>query len=353
MNPVSSRLLSQQLAAPQFKDPADVVAWFGAMQAQDYRGMRWAVAMRTIRPSYVSFENAFNEGRIIRTHLQRTTWQLVAREDYHWMLELCRSKALTGLRGWMHSNGIDIPDGEKCRIQEMLADIMAGLGCAFKEDIAFALKARGISMTDQRLSYHLRLAEYDGLLCSGDIHPTKRTLALVSEKIGTQARIDRDEALSLLARKYFRSHGPATLEDFVWWSGLNLRDCRLGIALLGDEIVPVKMDGHDYFIHADARTRGFRSGRVLLLPPFDEYLIGYKSRYVVLHPDHAHHAHNNSGIFYPVAALDGEIVGNWRFSETDGGVTLFKEGVMLPEEALQREILRMRRCIRQSTVICG
>ncbi len=339
-NPVSLRLLSQQLAAPQFKDPAEVVAWFGAMQAQDYRGMRWAVAMRTCRPSFLAFEKAYNDGRIIRTHLQRTTWQLVSREDYHWMLELCRPRALAGLRGWMHSNGIDIPDDEKCRMQESLAEIVAGGRRVLKEDIAMALKQRGVCLTDQRLSYHLRLAEYDGLLCSGDLHPTKRTLALVSEKIGSPIRMDRDEALGLLARKYFRSHGPATLEDFIWWSGLNKSDCLLGITLLGDEIVPIKIDGQDYYIHAEARTRGFRSGRVLLLPPFDEYLIGYKSRHVVLHPDHSHKAHNKSGIFYPVVALDGEIVGNWSPSEADCGVTIFKAGVSLPEEALQKEIGR-------------
>ncbi len=182
MNPVSARLLSQQLVAPEFKDPADVVAWFGAMQAQEYKAMRWAVTMRTRRPSFKAFEKAFNEGRIIRTHLLRTTWQLVAREDFPWMLALCRTKALAGLRGWMHANGIDIPDTEKGRIQELFADYMAGKRCVLKEDLDLALKEKGIEMEDHRLSYHLRLAEFDGLVCSGDLHPTKRTLALVSER---------------------------------------------------------------------------------------------------------------------------------------------------------------------------
>ena len=340
MNPVSARLLSQQLICPQFKDPAEVVAWFGAMQAQDYKGMRWATAMRTQKPSHKVFEKAFNDGRIIRTHLQRTTWQLVSGEDYHWMLELCRSKALTGLRGWMHSNGIDIPDDEKFRVQELLADIVSGNRAVLKEDIAQALEERGVSMTDQRLSYHLRLAEYDGLLCSGDLHPTKRTLALVSEKIDRKPVPERDEALCILAQRYFRSHGPAALEDFVWWSGLNMGDCRRGMAALGSELVALRIDGKEFFCHRDARTRGFHSGRVLLIPAFDEYLIGYKSRHVVLHPDHAPKAHNQSGIFYNVVALDGEIVGNWRPAEADCGVTIFKEGVRLPEEAIRKEILR-------------
>ncbi len=341
MNPVSARLLGQQLSAPQFKEPAEVVSWFGALQAQDYRGMRWAVAMRTRRPSYKAFEKAFNDGRIIRTHLLRTTWQLVAGEDYHWMLGLCRTKALAGLRGWMHSNGIDIPDDEKGRIQELLAESVAGKRCVLKEDLDRALKEKGIVMDDHRLSYHLRLAEFDGLLCSGDLHPTKRTLALVSEKIGNPPRMDSDEALALLARKYFRSHGPATLEDFVWWSGLNMRECRKGMDLLGDELVTERYGKRDYSFLRDARTRGFRGGQVLLLPAFDEYLIGYKSRHVVLHPDHAPKAHNQSGIFYHVVALDGEIVGNWRPAERDFGISVFKEGVCIPEEALQKEMSRL------------
>ena len=342
MNPVSARLLSQQLVAPEFKDPADVVAWFGAMQAQEYKAMRWAVTMRTRRPSFKAFEKAFNEGRIIRTHLLRTTWQLVAREDFPWMLTLCRNKALAGLRGWMHANGIDIPDTEKGRIQELFAEYMAGKRCVLKEDLDLALKEKGIAMEDHRLSYHLRLAEFDGLVCSGDLHPTKRTLALVSEKVGPQPQPAPDEALALFARKYFRSHSPATLEDFVWWSGINISDCRRGIAALGDELAVIRHKGKEFYCHRDARTRGFRSGTLLLIPAFDEYLIGYKSRHVVLHPHHAAKAHNQSGLFYNVVALDGEIVGNWHPAKADCGISIFKEGVTLPEEALRKEIDRFQ-----------
>ena len=342
MNPVSQRLLSQQLAAPQFKDPADVVSWFGALQAQDYKAMRWAVSMRTRKPSFKAFEKAFNDGRIVRTHLQRTTWQLVAGEDLGWMLDLCRPKALTGLRGWMHSNGLDIPLDEEKKISGIFAEAMAGKGSVQKEFLAQALRERGIGMTEQRFSYHLRLAEYSGLLCSGDLHPTKRTLCLVSEKVRNSLALSREESLALLTRKYFRSHGPATLEDFAWWSGLGLTDCRRGIASLGGELLAERWQGRDFYRHADARTRGFRRGAVLLLPAFDEYLIGYKSRHVVLHPDHAHHAHNQSGIFHSIVALDGEIVGNWSPSAPDGAITLFKD-VSLPEDSLRQQLSAYRR----------
>ena len=342
MNPVTQRLLNQQLTSPQFKDPAEVVSLFGAMQAQDYKSMRWAVSMRTRKPSAKAFEKAYNDGRIIRTHLQRTTWQLLAGEDLGWMLKLCRRKALAGLRGWMHSNSVDIPLEEEKRISGIFGEALAGRGSVQKEFLAEALRERDIQMTEQRFSYHLRLAELSGLLCSGDLHPTKRTLALVSEKVRNPLVLNHEEALALLARKYFRSHSPATLEDFVWWSGLNVNDCRRGIAALDDELRAERWHGRDFYVHADARTRGFRRGTVLLLPAFDEYLIGYKSRDIVLHPDHTHHAHNNSGIFYPIVALDGYIVGNWSPTARDGGLTLIDDTTSLPSDSFRSALTTYR-----------
>lgn len=361
MKPVSMRLLSQQLASPQFQEPAEVVKWFGAMQGQEYKAMRWAVSMRTKKPSYQAFEQAFNAGEIVRTHLFRTTWQLVAGEDLGWMLSVCRDKARAGLRGWMHTNGVDISEREEKRISDILAEAAAGKRSVLKEELAEALRERDIEMDEQHFSYHLRLAELSGTLCSGDLHPTKRTLALVSEKVKHPLLLDRDEALALLARKYFRSHGPATFEDFVWWSGLNVNDCRRAMAVLGDELVavgglgregrretvllgsePMGAGGQVFYVHRDARVRGVRSGGVLLLPAFDEYLIGYKSRYVVLPPEQAHRAHNQSGIFYHVVALDGRIVGNWSPAARDGGIDLFQTGLRLPEPALARQLAAYR-----------
>ena len=343
MNPVSARLLNQQLVCPMFASPHDVVEWMGAMQAQDYKMMRWAVAMRTRKPSAKAFEKDFNEGRIVRMHLFRTTWQLVAGEDLGWMLDLCREPALRGLRGWMHANGVSIPEAEQDAVQQIFADFLSKKGTAQKSDLAEALTDRGIVMNDQRLSYNIRLAEYSGLLCSGDLLPVKKSYALVADKLPAASPLPREEALALLARKYFRSHGPATLEDFAWWSGLGLNDCRKGIAALGPELKKERWRGLDLFLHQDSRTRGFRSGRVHLLPPYDEYLIGYKSRHVALHPDHSHRAHNNSGIFWPVVLLDGEVVGNWNASSGKVSVDVFRPGTVLNEEALRKEIERYNR----------
>ena len=318
MNPVAIRLLNQQLICPQFSNPADVVSHMGAVQAQEYRMMRWAVAMRTSKPSAGAFKQAFDSGQIIRLHLMRGTWQLVTAQDYWPLLALCRPKALAVTRGWMHSNGISIPDEELLRIRDILLKRAADLGSATKEDFVQALATRDITMDDHRLSYHIRMAELAGDLCSGDLLPMKATYALAAEKVPHPGTVDRDEALLTLTRKYFGSRQPATLEDFVWWSGLNMSDCRRGIALMGNSIHEERWRGRTFYLTDDCRTRGFRKGRYLLIPPYDEYLISYKSRDIVLSPDYKHKAHNNSGIFQPVIAHDGIICGNWApYSNND------------------------------------
>ena len=311
MNPISIRLLNQQLAAPQFRTPAEVVSHMGAMQAQDYRMMRWAVAMRTTNPSHKSFKSAYDEGKIIRLHLMRGTWQLLSAEDYWPFLELCAPKAIAVTKGWMSSNKISIPDDELTKVRDIFVETAAEKGSATKEDFVQSLTEKGIFLDDHRLSYHLRMAEMTGTLCSGDLHPTKATYTLATEKVKKPTSIARDEALMRFTRKYFQSRQPATLEDFVWWSGLNVSDCKRGIEMLGKTIHKESWRGREFYLTDDCRTRGFRKGQMLLIPPYDEYLIGYKSRDIVLPTEHRHRAHNNSGIFQPIIARDGIICGNW------------------------------------------
>ncbi len=312
MQPISMRLLNQQLVSPQFKSPGELLSYMCAMQAQEYRMMRWAVAMRTRNPSAKAFKKAFDSGEIIRLHLMRGTWQLVAAEDYWPLIELCSPKAIAVTKGWMNSNKIYIPEKEVANIREVLIRTADDKGSATKDDFAKALMQRNIHMDDHRLSYHIRLAEMSGVLCSGELLPTKATYSLTANKIKTRRNPwDRDETLMLLAQKYFRSRQPATLEDFVWWSGLNIGDCRRGIALLGNYLHTERWKGRVFYLTDDCRTRGFRKGQYLLIPPYDEYLISYKSRDIVLTPYFKHKAHNNSGIFQPIIACDGIICGNW------------------------------------------
>lgn len=308
----------------------------GAMQAQEYRMMRWAVAMRTCRPSHKTFKEAYDKGEIVRLHLMRGTWQLVTAEDYWSFLNLCAPKAIAVTKGWMASNKVVISEEEANTVRDILARTAADKDSATKEDFVQALAENDIRMDDHRLSYHIRMAEMSGLLCSGELHPAKATYALAAEKVKKPTDMDRDEALMRFTRKYFQSRQPATLEDFVWWSGLNVSDCKRGIEMLGNWIHRETWKGRDYFLTDNCRTRGFRRGKTLLIPPYDEYLIAYKSRDIVLPAEHRHRAHNNSGIFQPIIAHDGIICGNWSPFKDECQAEFFDDETATDERSKSR-----------------
>ena len=177
----------------------------------------------------------------------------------------------------------------------------------------------------------------------------KASYALSTEKVGQRIKVDRDEALMRFTRKYFKSRQPATLEDFVWWSGLNISDCKKGIELLGDylhieTVCTPSLPRREFYLTDDCRTRGFKKGKFLLISPYDEYLIGYKSRDIVLPPENKHRAHNNSGIFQPIIAHDGIICGNWAPFKEECWVDFFEGDFTI--EDVQEEWEKYRRTMK-------
>lgn len=311
MNVPNIRLLSQQLAAPQFNTPHEVVDWFGFMQAQEKSMLPWAVVMRSRHPSMQAYRQAFDEGQIIRTHLFRCTWQLTTAEDLRWMIALCADSSRRAARGYLKQTGGAISEDEEKRANDIIAETMQGRGSVTGKELKALLTEQGLTNDAHTMSVYLRFAEYDGVICSGKYHPNQNTYALVDERVPVQPAVTHDEALALLARKYFRSHAPATLDDFAWWTGLTLTDCRTAIENIRGELTEERYRGETYYLHADSRTRGCRS-KVILLPSYDEYLIGYKSRHHALDDVHRHHAYTKNGIFYPVILNGGEVVGNWH-----------------------------------------
>lgn len=308
-----------------YDTPSEVVSHMGAIQAQEYRMMRWAVAMRTTHPSARQFADEYNEGKILRLHLLRGTWQLISADNYWWMLALIADKSKRVINGWMKSNHISISDTEYDAIRDLLIATAQHRTASTKEDFAAALRQKGITMDDHRLSYHIRMAELDGVLCSGDLLSMKATYCLTSEKIQKPTTIDRDEALSRLARLYFLSHAPATLEDFLWWSGLTAGEGKRAISILGAELYTIKSDNREFYLHLSCRNSDKPRRNTILLPSYDEYLIGYKSRHLAIADQHRPQAFSNNGIFYPVIVSNGKICGNWKPFEKKLCHTLFEE----------------------------
>ena len=181
-----------------------------------------------------------------------------------------------------------------------------------KDELSARLVGLGLPDDNHTLSIYLRRAEQDGIICSGDFDERQNTYALMDERVPMPNRLSKEESLAILARKYLRSHSPATLEDFAWWTNLSMKECREAIESIRKEIFEENYDNSTYYIHQDCNTSRKCRNLILLLPAYDEYLLGYKSRNHIIEHAFRHKAYSNNGLFYPVIARNGTIVGRWH-----------------------------------------
>ena len=306
MNISNIRLLNQQLVNPQMSDVHELVAWMGMLQAQEYTMMRWAVGIRLKKPSMSLFRKAYDSGQVVRAHLFRCTWQLVAAEDLRWMLKLCSQKNKKTIRYYGH--GISEKDFEYAC--DLICQALSAHQSMTKKAIIDRLGELGLSGDTYTMTKYLQMAEVEGLICSGYLDDNQNTYALVEGRIPLANELSREESIILLARKYFRSHSPATLKDFAWWTNLSTGECKNAINSIANELTAECYNDDVYYIHQDCRTKGCCK-KILLLPSYDEYLIGYKSRHHAIAERFCQQAYNKN-VFYPVIVQNGDVIGNWH-----------------------------------------
>lgn len=304
------RMIGQQLAEPLFEQPGELVAWMGAIQAQDYNMCKWAVGMRLKSATLQTVNEALERGEIVRTHVMRPTWHLVAGEDIRWMLKLSSARIKSAIDSWVKGGGIEISEPQYTRCVDLLGKILSGNKSLTKEEITVEMSHAGVPTEDERVKRYLLRAEVLGIVCSGGDREGKPTYALLDEHVPATRELHREEALVKWAASYFRSHAPATLADFVWWSGLTMTEARKAIGLLGSELIEEQFGTQKYYIH-QSYGRTCPQKNLHFLPPFDEYLISYKERTAALDLKHQPKAFNRYGIFYPVILHNGRIIGNW------------------------------------------
>ncbi len=189
----------------------------GAMQAQDYPGAKWGIGLRGARLTDAAVEEAFGQGRILRTHLQRPTWHFVAPADIRWMLALTASRVHTANGPCYRRYGLD--STLLARSRQVLERTLAGDRHMTRAELATALRQDGIAAAGMRLAYLMMHAELEGVVCSGARRGKQMTYALLAERAPLATVMPRDQALSALAARYVASHGPATVRDFCWWAG--------------------------------------------------------------------------------------------------------------------------------------
>ena len=331
LNIAQQRLESQRLVGKGFRKPADVVRWLGAVQSQDYAGAKWGVAVRMHAITDAAIDAAFSAGELLRTHILRPTWHLVTPEDLRWML------ALTGPRGQAANarvyRGLELDEVMLKRARAIITRALRDGNYLTRAQLGQELAAKKIPATGQRLAYVIMHCELDAMICSGPLRAGKHTYALVDERAPAAAAWQREELLGELARRYFTSHGPATAHDFAWWSGLTVRDARLGAEIAGDALHSVEVDGKRYWLAARPRTRRTQSAVVHLLPNYDEHVVAYRDHAPSLDPQapDALAGWGNAQTTHLVAR-NGLVVGGWRRTvEGDHAVVRLRMRVRLQQ----------------------
>jgi hypothetical protein len=312
------RLHQQQISRQQFSKPEEVVKWMGAMQAQDYAGCKWAVGLRVPGATHAQIEKAIDTGKIIRTWSFRGTWQLMAPEDTRWILELLQPRMVTLYGSNFKRLGVDAAVIKKSRgvLERILRDGKA----MTRNEIRIALEAKGIATGELRLAFILLRAALDRLICQGPMQGKAFTFVLMDDWVRKSKKLQREEALAELVLRYFVSHGPATVADAAWWSGLTQADVKVGIAAAGKGLEFGVWGGKTYYFAAgmDAVKK---TSAVYLLPPFDEYLVAYKDRSDAVEDEYVRKVMGaGNGIFSPVVVVKGKVVGTWKREFQKDGV---------------------------------
>jgi hypothetical protein len=282
----------------------------GAMQAQDFGMAEWAIGLRLPDSTDQVIETAISKGEIIRTHLLRPTWHFVSAGDIYWMLALRAAPLKASLQPRLSQLGLT--EGVIATSNKTMETVLRGGKNLTREELLPELAKAGISIDENRASHLLVRAELDGLICSGAMKGRKLTYAMLEERVPKTDLPTREEALAKLAKKYFSSHGPATLQDFVWWSGLSVIDASHALEMVKMEFHSETIDAQTYWFPDFQFLHPTDNEVVYLLPAFDEFIISYKDRRAALPFENFSKAVSNNGIFKPVVVVNGQVTGVWK-----------------------------------------
>ena len=342
LNLLNHRLRAQHLIRSPLRTPNEVVGWFGAMQAQDVAGAMWAIGRRALRLSQADVARAFDDGAILRTHVLRPTWHFVTPADIRWWLRISAPRVHV-MNGFMYRQ-CELDGRLLSRAHQAIARALDGGRHLTRADIGAALARARIQASGHRLAYVMVHAELEGLVCSGPVRGRQFTYALLDDRAPAVPRIDADEALARLTARYFTSHGPATLRDYVWWSGLTVRQARQGIEASGRSLASTTWDGRTYWSAPSGPPARRRSAEVWLLPNYDEFLIAYRDRQLAADPRDPGRKWSPLEDGPHQLVIDGRVRGSWTRTITTRdarlGVRSFRPLTRAEERGLRAEVTR-------------
>jgi hypothetical protein len=316
---IVERLRTQHLLGPAFSDPAAEVRWLVAVQAQDFHAAKWSVGQRVKDATDASIELAFNDGRVLRTHVLRPTWHFVVPEDIRWLLQVTGARVQSLNASICRSIGLDaktLLNGGRS-----IGRALEGGRALTRQELRAGLARAGIDVRDgRRLAYIVMQAELEGLICSGPRRGRQFTYMLLDERVPRSPAKPLDEAQAELACRYFEGHGPATLRDFAKWSGQTLTAARRAAASAGPSLRGANVDGVEYFGMPSRRRRPLQGARVHLLSIYDEYLIGYADYSLMCERAYGARLVGLGAALTGVVLVNGRLQGTWKPKAARSGV---------------------------------
>ena len=290
----------------------DTVRWMGALQAQDYESGLWAIGVRMKDTTREDIVQAITRREILRTWPMRGTWHFIPSVDVAWMQRLMASRVMNSIRKRSADFGFDEPGVSRART--VITKTLTGGKSLTRETLIACLGTAGIDISEQRGNHLLRRFGNEGLLCNGVTEGKEPTLALLDEWVPQPRLMDDDEALATITLRYFSSHGPATVSDFTWWTGLTKADALRGIQANGSKLSVADRNGADFYFAPEIEPA--TPAALELLPAFDEHLLGYQCRDHVLEPRHSDNVcPGGNGVFRPTLVASGLVLGLWRRKE--------------------------------------
>jgi hypothetical protein len=326
------RLHNQQLSRQAFRRPQDLVAWMGAVQGQEFGPGTWAIGLRTQGATAALVERAVDQGKILRTWPMRGTIHFVASKDARWMLELLAPRVIRKFGLYYRREKID--DATFAKSRRILVDHLRG-GQRIERTALYALwQKAGISTKGSRGLFILGRLAMEGVVCFGPKAGHQPTFTLLDEFAPDAPSMDRKESLRELGRRYFTSHGPATIHDLVWWTGMKVSEAKEAAELASDDLVCAQIGERTYWMPKELPEPSKAAGGTYLLPTYDEYLLGYKDRSAALDPS----ARPPTNLFTATIVHEGRVLGFWRRSTAKGMVQITTDLFRPPTKARQKQI---------------
>jgi hypothetical protein len=304
------RLRNQRIVGRKVDRPEDVVAWFGAVQSQEFPYAKWSLGKRMASATESAVDRAFADGSILRTHVLRPTWHFLAAADSRWILTLTAPRVHASQASMYRK--LELADVLPKSLG-LLARALAGGRHHTRRELQALLAANGIEAAGQRLAYIVMHAELECVLCSGPLRGKQHTYALFEERAPHALSLPGDEALAELTRRYFTSHGPATVRDYAWWSSLTMPQARRGLEMIDNGVERLSVGGRTYWFVDSALEGDEPKPTTHLMQGYDEYIVAYSESRDALWAD----APIGSGPrmrppFTHAVIIDNQLAGHWR-----------------------------------------